>query len=228
MLFLLAMKVLNALVTKAAHENFLEPLDVLQAKHRISLYADDVISFLRPTQNNLSLISQLLDAFGHASGLWINFSKNSVTPLNCTDADLLLLSGLMDCELKGFTCKYLGIPLTIQKPTKADLLPLIDKIAASLPIWKASLLSRAGHLVVVCVVFTATPIHHMMAMDLPKWVIRALMNFGGDSYGQAAKMLMEVIALSLGKSFRGRYSMVVLGYSTLNQWVGPCASVGRG
>jgi hypothetical protein len=41
-------------------------------------------------------------------------------------------------------------------------------------------------------------------------------------------MLMEVIALSLGKRFRRRYSMVVLGYSTLNQWDGPCASIGCG
>ncbi|WVZ93633.1 hypothetical protein U9M48_039598 [Paspalum notatum var. saurae] len=107
-------------------------------------------------------------------GLRTNFSKSSVTPLDCTDADLLLLPQLMDCEIKEFPCNYLGIPLTIRKPTKADLLPLIDKIAANLPQWKASLLSRAGRLVVVHPVFTAIPIHHMMAVDLPKWVIRAI------------------------------------------------------
>ncbi|WVZ75141.1 hypothetical protein U9M48_023227 [Paspalum notatum var. saurae] len=173
------MEMLNALVTKAAHENYLHPLDVPQAKHRISLYADDVLMFLRPTQYDLSLLSQLLEVFGHASGLRTNFSKHSVTPLNCTDADLLLLAQL-DCEIKDFPCNYLGIPLTIRKPTKADLLPLIDKIAANLPQWKASLLSRVGRLVLVRAVFTAIPIHHMIAMDLPK-----------DSFGQAIKMRME-------------------------------------
>ncbi|WVZ75174.1 hypothetical protein U9M48_023256, partial [Paspalum notatum var. saurae] len=91
MLFLLVMDVLNALVAKAAHENPLQPLVVHQSKHQISLYIDDVIMFLRPTQDDLLLITQLLD---------------------------------------DFSCNYPGIPLTIQKPTKTDLLPLIDKIAS--------------------------------------------------------------------------------------------------
>ncbi|WVZ91046.1 LOW QUALITY PROTEIN: hypothetical protein U9M48_037269 [Paspalum notatum var. saurae] len=129
--------------------------------------------FLRPNQDDL-LISQLLKAFGHASGLRTNLAKSSVSPINCTVEDLQALSELLGCEIRNFPCSYLGIPLTIQKPTKNDLLPLIDKISSSLPKWKASLLSRAGRLVVVRAVFSAIPIHVMLALDLPKWVVKAI------------------------------------------------------
>jgi hypothetical protein len=53
--------------------------------------------------------------------------------------------------------------------SKADLLPLIDKVADNLPGWKASLMNRAGKLVMVQAVLTAIPIYLMIALDLP-WI----------------------------------------------------------
>jgi len=66
------------------------------------------------------------------------------------------------------------LPLGVRKPTKAMLLPLIDKVADYLPGWKACLMNRAGRLVMVRAVLTATTIHHLIALDLPKWVIKAI------------------------------------------------------
>lgn len=75
------------------------------------------------------------------------------------------------CTVKDFPCTYLGL---IGKPTKEVLLPLIDKVAEFLPGWKASLMNRAGRLVMVRVVLTAAPIYLLIAMDLPKWVLKAI------------------------------------------------------
>ncbi|WVZ50728.1 hypothetical protein U9M48_001955 [Paspalum notatum var. saurae] len=174
MLFILVMEVLNALVVKATQKNLLQPLAVSQAKHQISLYADDVIMFLRPNRVDLTLVSQLLDAFGHASGLRTNFSKSSVCPIHCSEADLLILMDVMACEIGAFPCNYLGIPLRIRKPSRSDLLPLVDKVADCLPKWKASLLNRAGRLVIVRSVFSTIPIHPLSVLDIPKWVIKAI------------------------------------------------------
>jgi hypothetical protein len=52
--------------------------------------------------------------------------------------------------------------------SKADLLPLIDKVADN-PGWKASLMNRAGKLVMVQAVLTVIPIYLMIALDLP-WI----------------------------------------------------------
>lgn len=73
-----------------------------------------------------------------------------------------------------FPYNYLGLPLTIRKPTKTDLLPLVDKVADNLLGWKASLMNKAGRLIAVRVVFSAIPIYAMMTLDLPKWVLKAI------------------------------------------------------
>jgi hypothetical protein len=43
-----------------------------------------------------------------------------------------------------FLCKYLGLPLSLCKLTRAQIEPIIDKIADKLPGWKADLLKMAG------------------------------------------------------------------------------------
>lgn len=75
------------------------------------------------------------------------------------DLDLERISEALPCEVTDFPCTYLGLPLSVRKPTKVELLSLIDKIAAHLPTWKASLMNRAGRLVTVKVVLSAVPIN---------------------------------------------------------------------
>jgi hypothetical protein len=47
-------------------------------------------------------------------------------------------------------------------------------VANKLPSWKATLLSRAGRLVLVKSVLSFIPIYLMVALDLPKWVLKAI------------------------------------------------------
>lgn len=85
------------------------------------------------------------DIFGHASGLHTNIAKSSVTLIQCivetyysyrrkntvktpkkspvaTNRDLFV--SMVD---------NLGLPLSVRKLTKAELLPLVDNIADQLP-----------------------------------------------------------------------------------------------
>ena len=95
---------------------------------------------------DLSVVNQLLDIFGHATGLQTNMAKSSVTPIQCGAEELNTISDLLPCVIKDFPCTYVGLPLSIRKPTKADLLLLVDKVADHLPGWKVSLMNRAGRL----------------------------------------------------------------------------------
>jgi len=123
---------------------------------------------------DLLTIKHLLDLFGHASGLRTNLAKSSVSPIHCTDEELARTASILSCSIKAFPCTYLGLPLSSGKPTREVLLPLVDKVADYLPGWKASLMNRAGGLVLVKAVLTAVPIYHLLALDLPKWVIKAI------------------------------------------------------
>ena len=53
MLFILVMDVLGHMVSKAANEGLLQPLSRRVLQHRISLYADDVVLFLRPEAGDI-------------------------------------------------------------------------------------------------------------------------------------------------------------------------------
>jgi hypothetical protein len=168
MLFILVMDVLNSLIKYATMKELLQPIAIHQARHRVSFYADDAVVFLRPHRTDLRTIRHLLNIFGHASGLRTNLSKSSVSPIHCSEEEIALTADVLSCSIKEFPCTYLGLLLSVGKPTKEMLLPLIDKIADYLPGWKASLMNRAGRLVMVRAVLTAAPIYLLIAMDLPK------------------------------------------------------------
>jgi len=174
MLFILVMDVLNALIGKADEEALLQPLATHRVKHRVSLYADDVALFIRPTPEDLSTIKEILRLFGEASGLRTNMQKSSIIPIRCATEQLEVVSGAMPCEVIDFPYKYLGLPLSIRKLTKADLQPIVDKIADMLPGWKAALMSTAGRAVLVKAVLTAVPVYLLTALDVPKWLLRAI------------------------------------------------------
>jgi hypothetical protein len=50
-------------------------MDAHQIKHRLSLYADDLITFIAPVASGLGLTSGILEVFEGVSGLWCNMSK---------------------------------------------------------------------------------------------------------------------------------------------------------
>jgi hypothetical protein len=156
MLFILVMDVLNSLVYAASQENLLQPILGGLSLHRISLYADDMVLFVRPTRSDLHMVKGILDCFSHVSGLQCNLLKSAAAPIQCSEEDIALVSGELSCTVSNFPCTYLGLPLTLRKPPKAVLLPLVDKVAAKLPGWKVPLLNRAGRLIMVKAVLTTT------------------------------------------------------------------------
>jgi hypothetical protein len=71
-LFILVMDVLNSLIGKATTEGLLQPLSTRSIHHRVSLYADDVVLFLRPVATDMQMVDALLQLFGAATRLETN------------------------------------------------------------------------------------------------------------------------------------------------------------
>ena len=174
MLFILVMDVLARMVAKASTEGLLQTLATRALSHQISLYADDVVLFLRPTSSDINLILDILQLFGEASGLKTNLQKSSAYPIQCSETDIMVLQDSLPCAILDFPCKYLGIPLSMHKLTRAQIQPIIDRIADLLPGWKADLISRAGRRILVQFVLTSTLVYLAMALDLPAWALKAI------------------------------------------------------
>jgi hypothetical protein len=64
--------------------------------------------------------------------------------------------------------------LSHRKLRKGDLLPWFEKVADKLPGWKASQMNRAGRVTMVRFVLSAVPIHLLIAVNVPKWFIKAI------------------------------------------------------
>jgi hypothetical protein len=219
MLFILVIDVLNSLIIYATLKGLMQPLAIQQAWHRVSFYVDDAVLFLRPNNLDLVTVRHLLDMFGHASGLRTNLSKSAVSPIHCTD-ELALTANSLSCSIKAFPCTYLGLPLTIGKPTKEVLLPLVDKVADYLPGWNASLLNRAGRLILVKVVLTVVPIYLLIAMDLLKWVLKAIDKKRRGFLWKGHQQANGGNCLVAWEKVQRPLNMEALGFITLNFLVG--------
>jgi hypothetical protein len=168
------MDVLNSIILKAESYGLLQPLLRRGIGQRISLYADDVVLFMHPVRSDLETVKQVLMVFGEASGLVTNLAKSSFTPICCNDQEVLAIQETLSCNLVNFPCKYLGLPLSIRKLSRRDLLPLVEKVADRLPGWKAALIHPAGRATLVKSVLSAIPVYHLIALQCHKWVIKAI------------------------------------------------------
>lgn len=155
---------------------------------RNSLYADDAAIFLSPTQQDVSALAHILESFGEATGLKINFHKSQVAPIRCNDIDLddILLHLL--AKKAAFPMTYLGLPLALSKLRKVHFQPFVDKAGARLPHWQGKLLNQAGRSTLVKTVLTSQPIYHLTSIRLPKGTLEALdkirrkfLRAGGDN-----------------------------------------------
>lgn len=80
----------------------------------------------------------------------------------------------MECGVQQFPCRYLGLPISISRLPKSAFLHLLDKLANYLPGWKAALLHPAGRATLIKAVLSAASIHHLIAVQCPKWVYKAI------------------------------------------------------
>ena len=143
-------------------------------RHRLSLFADDVVLIIKPSVEEATAAIGLLQLFGNASGLHYNLTKSSVSPIRCEGIDLQPILEVLACPVREFPIQYLGLPLKIGRLTKSDLQPLVDKVAGHVPTWKAGLLKRSGRLILMDSTLTATPVYHMLALDLPPWFFQCV------------------------------------------------------
>jgi hypothetical protein len=84
------------------------------------------------------------------------------------------MNTLFPCQLMHFPCKYLGIPLSVQKLKKVKLLPLVDMVVDRLPTWKARFIMKAGWTTLTRVTLSAIPVHVSIVVVVSPWIYQAI------------------------------------------------------
>jgi hypothetical protein len=131
---ILTMEVLSAIIHCADDWNLLEDLKVRAIPYRISLYADDLVLFVRPNAQDLQLMRSVFSMFEGASSLGCNLAKCQLTLIRCDEGQIQLTLSSFHCQQAEFPVKYLGIPLSVSKLPKSMLQPLADRVIDMLPV----------------------------------------------------------------------------------------------
>jgi hypothetical protein len=87
-LFILVMDVLGHMFSKVVADDMLQPQARRVLPQRISLYADDVVMFIRHKESDIALTMDILHLFGIASDFKTNLQKSNVLLIRCEEQDL--------------------------------------------------------------------------------------------------------------------------------------------
>lgn len=117
LLFVITIDVLMEIMINAHELQVLSKMSGCGPMQRLSLYVDDVVLFINPTVFDLSFVKDALMMFGIASRLKVNFVKSFAILIRVEDGDEELVRNALPWKIDHFSCKYLGLQLSIKQLT---------------------------------------------------------------------------------------------------------------
>lgn len=96
-----------------------------------------------------------------------------LVPINISDDKCQILASTFGCTQGSLSFTYLGLPLSLIKPTMADFWPIVNRCEKRL-IHTSAYLNQARRLKLVNAVFSALLIYAMSTFLLPKTVIKQI------------------------------------------------------
>jgi mannosylglycoprotein endo-beta-mannosidase len=209
LLFILAIEPLNQLLQVATDRGLLTKLNGRAARFRISMYADDVVVFLKPSVTDATNLRDLLLNFGQVTGLQTNLQKTTVSTISCDNIDLEVILAALPIARAHFPRKYLRLPLSPYRLRKLDFQPQIDKAAAKLSAWNGKNLTQAGRVSLTKSVLSSQPVYLLLVIKPPKEVLddidklRRRFLWVGDKALSGGKCKVNWTKTSLPKKFSG-------------------------
>jgi hypothetical protein len=130
------MEVVTLLICRAAEQGLLSGIGNCNNLQRLSIYADDVVLFAKPTVQDLVTVREVFRVFGRVTGLNVNYAKTSATVIRGGEQTKELVVDTLHCSIKDFPIKYLRLQLALRPLTKAQWQPLLDAATHLVPAWQ--------------------------------------------------------------------------------------------
>jgi hypothetical protein len=129
-------------------------------------YADDTVVFLSFSSENLLNIRLILSCYEAMSRMKINFDKSEVFTMGLSEEEQQETVRVLNCKLGSFPMKYLGMPISDCKVTKAQLKYVSDKTEKRLGTWQCDYLSSGGKLVLIDSCLSSISMYTMVVYQL--------------------------------------------------------------
>lgn len=131
-------------------------------------YADDTIICLKHDVAKATNLKLLLYMYELMAGLKNNFHKSEIITINDEENWDPVYAEILNCQVGTFPIIYLGVPVSPSRLHISDWLPLVEKSAKKLDIWKGGAMSIAGRSTLINASLSNTPIYLMSIYMLPK------------------------------------------------------------
>jgi hypothetical protein len=147
LLFVLAANLSRSIISKAKDIGLLKhPINVdYTADFHIIQYVDDTLMIMEACPLQLFTLKALLNSFAESTGLKVNYPKSYMYEINLSQEKLLHLASTLNCQASTLPFTYLGLPLSLSKPTVQDCLPMVDRVETRL-VSTSIFLTQAGKL----------------------------------------------------------------------------------
>ena len=83
---------------------------------------------LPASDHQLIALKDMLDVFAASTGLFVNFAKSLMVPMNMSNDESNRLASILGCKLRVMPFTYLGLPMGTSRPSIQDLMPLVHRI----------------------------------------------------------------------------------------------------
>ncbi len=149
LLFALALEPLAATI----HANKeIHGYDTDYTSNKISLYADDILTFITQPQTSMPVLLETIDLFGSFSRYRVNWGKSELMPVRWSDLGVLERTPF---KLTWEKFTYLGLEITkkYNRLFEANFMVILNKFRNKLEFWKTlpiSLIGRVNAVKTVC------------------------------------------------------------------------------
>jgi len=168
-LFLVVVEGLSGLVRQALRKEVLRGVKVGRNIIQCCLlqFANDTLFLCEDSFNNIFAIKAILRCYEIVSGLKVNFHKSKVAGVNIDEYALTTYAKTLNCNTMRLPFQYLGVEVGGNPRTKQFWEPVVKKIEARLTAWKGRLLSMAGRVCLLKLVFTSIPLFYLSIFRAP-------------------------------------------------------------
>jgi hypothetical protein len=165
------MEAINAIFHLADLAGVLSSLRASAIRHRVSLYIDDLVVFIDPTELDLTVVRAIMEMFADASSLRTNVGKCQIMPICCSNEQVTAVQSWFPAQVMHFLCKYLK-HTALSVCSQESGLDAIGRCRR----WPIAILESQPHEQIMCVVipFALIPLilHRVTVRLVPMVVTR--------------------------------------------------------
>ncbi|KAA0036166.1 LINE-1 retrotransposable element ORF2 protein [Cucumis melo var. makuwa] len=167
-IFVIAMDYLSRLLTQMQNNGVIKAI-VFDKNCELYhlLYVDDILIFIEDDNRAIKSLQKDIFLFEAASGLTINRSRSSITPINIPINRSNEVANLCNIPTKPFPVDYLRVPLLGKPNSKGLWTNIVDKIQKKLNDWKYSQLSKGGKLTLIQASLSSLPTYQLSVFKAP-------------------------------------------------------------